>query len=296
MSKEPEGAFSGILEGWDPLIREHYQLRHSIKRKTAAKDALTASPNLSRLFEGLYECIEGNFSRGKPSKNLNSKNWVLHEERKLNFTKSRSGSHKRLEKRLEKRIASLAVSQHECDRIDGSMAGWYNQVPAASGYFGPAKNKLNSIDLVHERDRETGREYAFVELKLRYRSGSPFYAAYEILSYGFLYLFTRSDVRLRAKFAPIVVSQRLLAAEVVRLIVLAPETYYLDSGQTDAELIEFEKSINSSLTAFARERQSGLTMTFEFRRFFNPVASEDEIDRFREFDPAPDGASLADPT
>lgn len=273
--------FTGILGGWDEIIRCGecgYSLDVPIDSKSAERAVYRDAPDLGSLFAKLLKQIEENFAAGNPSENLAVSNWRLSPA--PDFDEANSS----LEKRLEKRVVELT-------KPTGQLAGWFNQIPAASGYFDPRKNRKNSIDLVHET--RTGKEYEFIELKLDPTSGWPFYATFEILSYGFLYLFTRIHPEIRKRFENATEKRRVLKAEKIRLIVLAPESYYRKSEQSVRALEEFQGSIDSALREFVRKTVPNLEMGFEFRKFNNPVATREEIDLFQGFEPAPCGKLLA---
>lgn len=285
MSKTPRNKFTGILAGWDDLIQKGYGLEVSIDSKTAERNAYGANPDLCSLFAKLLGQIEKNFDTEKSSVNLAKSNWEL--RRALEIRKSNPSREKQLEKRVAKLSASYEAGVRDC----GPLKGWFNQVPAASGYFESRQNRKNSIDLVHETKPE--KEYAFIELKLDPNSGWPFYATFEILSCGFLYLFTRSNASLRERFkSPKEKQDGVLKAEKIRLIVLAPESYYSKSEQSVRVLDEFQGSIDSALREFVEKTVSNLEMGFEFRQFTNPVTTPEEIDGFQGFEPALLGARL----
>jgi len=58
MNETKPDRFTGILAGWDGLIREHYRLRHAITTKTAAREAYQKDPDLLPLFLALFERTE----------------------------------------------------------------------------------------------------------------------------------------------------------------------------------------------------------------------------------------------
>ncbi len=275
MNETTKDRFTGILAGWDGLLREHYRLGHAITTKTAAREAYQSTSDLTPLFNDLFLRIEQNMNPS-PSPGVGDSNW------KLRRAKVRSDHNESLEKLLEKRVVSL--SPH--DECEGSSGGWYNQIPAGSGYANSKSNRKNSIDLVYEGKR--GGEYSIIELKLHNGSGTPFYATYENLSYGFLYLLSRTDECLRSIFeeAPI---KPILTAERIRFVVLAPASYYEENQPFAVSLKEFEQRVHRALGAFAKSKVPRLEMGFEFRQFNNPVSSREEIDSFKGFEPAPYG-------
>lgn len=286
MSKEPKDAFTGILRGWDTIIQNSYGLKDHISSLTAAREALKKVPDLGELFGALFYEIERNFSEGTPSPGLANSNWEL--RRAGEFSENTTS----LEKRLEKRAVNPSPSALNGGDFDHELNRWFNQMPAGSGYVGSDSNKGSRIDLVYQSDH-AGENYVFVELKLFNDSGTPIYAAFEILSYGFLYLFTRKN--LLREFEPVPDRQRVLNAKVVQLIVLAPESYYTEFNRPVSELNRFAGTIDEALRPFAKEIVPELRMSFEFWRYTAPISETDAIDSFTGFKPAPYGEALSDP-
>lgn len=275
MSRQAKNRFTGILGGWDEIIRDHYGLKHEVTTKSAAREAYHVTPDLTALFEALFAQIERNLS-SSPSPRVADSNWNLRRAEKI------STQNASLEKLLEKRVVSLSSD------LGGRNAEgeWFNQVPAGSGFASSSSNRKNSIDLVYRCG--DGKEYAFIELKVCNKSGTPFYATFENLSYGFLYLVTRTNKRLGAIFAK-AVEKPILEAERIQLIILAPEGYYGENKPFHSQLKQFERSVRGALVSFVRSRLPELEMGFEFRQFVNPVSSVEEINRFEGFEPAPYG-------
>lgn len=266
-------AFTGVLSGWDDLIKEHYKLEHPIKRVTAGRNAFEIQPDLPKLFELLYEKIEENLNPDlKPS--IANSNWDLRKAKEI------SENNESLEKQLEKRVVNTST-----------LSGWYNQVPAASGYASPTENRKNSIDLVYEIEHE--KRYSFIELKVIQDSGSPFYACYENLSYGFLYLITRANQSVREIFSQSDTDKPLLRAKEIQLIVLAPNSYFEEKKLVKSDLKKFEEAVDSALRVFADSKVYGLKMGFEFRQFSNLLSLED-VAKFQGFEPAPYGGIISD--
>jgi hypothetical protein len=278
MSDIKKDQFTGILAGWDGLIREHYGLQYALTTKTGAREAYLSTSDLTPLFNDLFERIEQNMNPS-PSPRVGDSNW------KLRRAKDRSDHNESLEKLLEKRVVNLPP--HDDGMV--SLGGWFNQIPACSGYANSKSNRKNSIDLVYEGER--GGEYFIIELKLDNGSGTPFYAAYENLSYGFLYLLSRTNECLRSIFknAP---EKPILTAERIRLVVLSPASYYEENQPFAGSLKEFEQRVHAALGAFAKTKDPRLEMGFEFRQFQNPVSSREEIDCFEGFEPAPYGGRV----
>jgi len=275
MSTTIRNRFTGILSGWDASIIEHYQLKHSVTTITAARDAYQKEPDLPALFGELFGKIEANMN-SDPKASIGTSNWELRPALEI------IDHNESLEKRLEKRIVHLA----EEPRKGSPLSGWYNQIPAASGYASPTSNRKNSIDLVYEI--ECSKEYEIIELKVDNKSGTPFYAAYENLSYGFLYLLTRTHNRLRQIFAEALVKP-ILAAKKVQLVILAPDSYFDANRKFSFELKRFEETFDAALRDFAKSKVPGLEMGFEFRQFSNPVSSREKVESFKGFEPGPCG-------
>jgi len=265
--------FTGILEGWDDAIKSHYGLQNALTTTTAARAAYGANKvDLKKLFGELFGIIESKLR--DDVENVGEPNWGLREAEKI------SEHNTSIEKCLEKRVAQLGPRSNQAPEL----GPWSNQVPAASGYKDANSNRKNSIDLVYEI--ESAKRYAFVELKVHRGSGSPFYAAYEILSYGFLYLLTRSNKALLERLS----GKPLLKSESIQLIVLAPSDNYYDATEIGV-LKVFEGSIDAALREFAGGKVPGLEMGFEFRRFSN-MPNLEEIRSFDGFAPGPFGERL----
>jgi len=244
------------------------------EQDTSSRKVICENPKAGdeiELFKKLFKRIESNFASGERplSPNIARSNWRWEEQPNINK------DNRSKEKQLEKRIATLP--------------GWTNQMPAASDYAGPNKNRKNSIDLVRQVERES--EYDFIELKLTPGSGYPIYAAFEILSYGFLYLLTRTDKTLQERFQE-KPDKPVLKATKINLVVLAPkDAYYQSDPKTSiSDLQSFERSIKDALGKFATEKIPTLTMTFAYRFFTDEVI--DKIDTFTVFQPHPIGGTL----
>ena len=96
---------------------------------------------------------------------------------------------------------------------------WANQIPTCSGLVDSYTDKRRAIDLAHRKTNLA----EFLELKLDWGSGTPLFAAFEILGYGLLYYFSRCHMQ---ELGYSVEQKPLLGANEVRLIVLAPSSYY----------------------------------------------------------------------
>lgn len=256
--------FTGILAGWDQAIAAHYLIANEINSRTTSRAGLGSDGlDTAELLGKLYGLIEGNLRKDPLPKSLFHKNWRHLPQLDL------APLSKSTEKVLEKRIAAI-------------LPGWANQVPCCSGYAGSRQNRKNSIDLV--REAVPFQEYDFVELKTEFDSGPPFYAAFEILSYGLLHVFARTHEPLWKNFREKSGEKPSLRATLIHLKVLAPEYYYqADSKISLSQLKLLEDQLNAGLAKFVKGKVPGLTMTFSFWSFSNPVGSLDEIRSFGGF-------------
>ena len=69
-----------------------------------------------------------------------------------------------------------------------SKKRWANQVPTCSGVVTSRSNRRTAIDLVEKTGSES---FDFIELKIK--SDTPLFAALEVLDYGVLYVFSRTN-------------------------------------------------------------------------------------------------------
>jgi len=167
-----------------------------------------------------------------------SKTWLLrsatdHDER-----------NERPETLLEKRIVQL-------------NAGWFNQVPVASGLTDPHADKNRRIDLAyHFVDRG---HLDLVELKVD--SNNPLAATIELLEYLCVYLLCR---RRREQLG--LADRPALMVPSVRALVLAPARYYArHRGITDKLRLHLPK-INTALQALSTS-QDPTALEFAMCRF-----------------------------
>ena len=157
-----------------------------------------------RLVNELYDKLVANYSG-----QVRSRSGLLWECRQ----KTRIADHHTgMEKMLEKAVANLAA--------EGHMPGWFNQCPVASGISDPTADRHRAIDLVHLSDT-TAR---LIELK--WASNTPTYALFELLRYGFAYLFAR--IR-RGELG--LEDRPFMHVPHVRLEVAGPLTFYAEGTQ-----------------------------------------------------------------
>lgn len=205
--------------------------------------ASTATTDTTELFGEILEKIASNHTAGgggNPSDVL----WDLRKELSLNPDNPSP------EKILEKLVVQLLGDE------------WSNQVATASGLI-PNAGKLRHVDLVHDCGDGV---YEFIELKYGapeqgYGSDNPLYAAWEIVLYGLLFVYARSR-QLGG------VSNPLMQAKTVHLVVLAPDGFYQhgERGGPDQtfNLRWLEQAINQALAS--DDLEIGFTMDFAFQK------------------------------
>ena len=133
---------------------------------------------------------------------------------------------------------------------------WVNQVPAASGSCGSGGRK-RSIDLVfHKADAA----FVFYELKTTPKSGNVFDAAIELLSYGLLYVYSRTST---AAYK----GRRLMKASEAHLRVLGTADYYSQQTVDTGLLKKLQDAISNSLNDLASTHLPGCKLDFGFDIF-----------------------------
>jgi hypothetical protein len=171
------------------------------------------------------------------------------------------------EKQVEKRIARLA----EQGRF--GKGEWANQIPVASGLLDEHTDKKACVDLAR---RTAPSSFDLIELKLDPASGHAVFAAMEALRYGVLYLFSR---RLGRDLGYPSGGSGLLGAQRIRLVVLAPASYYLEIP--GALLHSLRDELSGGLAAECRrEGPAGLTIDLAFEQFGEPFgwpSSDDDL-------------------
>lgn len=160
-------------------------------------------------------------------------------------TDNRDFSDKNAEVWLERTIITKAESPD-----------WTYQIPTASGLLKHSGSKRRSIDLVHRLSPST---FEFIELKND--SNTPFSAAFELLLYAALYLFTRSREERHLPHRHDV-GYDLLSASEIHLKVLAPVRYY-----RGCQLTPFARAVNSAVKIFGKDSGLGVAMTFSFEQW-----------------------------
>lgn len=256
---------TNILDRIDDLIDAWLGLSHSYagqEPRYGREETLQAwrsnPPDVSEagaFLDSLLAQIESTWRRTQgtyttlPSK----KNWTLRQRKEWN------DENDSLETILERKIA-----RH--------TSNWSNQVPIASGLLGPYADKRRAVDLVQEH---APGEYTLYELKVNRNAGTPVYAAFEILAYGLVYVFSRKH-REELGYDP--AEKKLLTARAIHLGVLAPMTYY-----DGLNLRWLEEALNAGLAHLALagdDRPLNLDFAFaSFPKWFGWPGAEDELEQ-----------------
>jgi hypothetical protein len=185
--------------------------------------------------ETMFNCIETNFSPTRPE-NLSRENWRLTKQLLL------AENNTSPEKVLEKRISSFTDDK------------WANQVPTASGFY-RSEGRKRSIDLVFEKNDST---FIFYELKVSPTSGEACDAAIELLSYGLLYIFSRTQLNAYQGL-------RLMKARTIHLRVIGTYDYYQkQKGKPKGPSLQLQDAISQSVNRFVSVCLPELKMDFGF--------------------------------
>lgn len=255
----------GIFDGTDKVIASFFGLRDNqhLKHLSVSRglnDTGTGDRDFLALVSDLYDCIEANHSGRQPSR----ENW------RSNRVTTLADHNKSPEVLLERAVAMLGEA--------GTLPGWLNQVPVASGLVDD-RNKRTALDLVELKD-ETAR---FVELK--WESDTPAYAAIEVLRYGLAYLFCRINA---AEFD--YTDRRLMQVRRVDLQVVAPTAFF-----EKHDLGWLERGLDLAVGGLSSQKTSGqLAMGFEFLAippdFEFPFRDGAEVRAACEAEPPSEGA------
>jgi hypothetical protein len=189
------------------------------------------------LVKDLYAQISSNWSAARAARNKppSAENW------RWKVVANIAAKNNSPEVVLERAIAQAI---HDAQRDD-----WGNQVPVASGIVDQASHRRSAIDLVHQSG---DRAFEFIELKIG--SNTPLSAAIEILQYGLCWLISREQ---RAALG--YEGRKLIEADVIHLVVLAPASYYHDYD------MHLGDSLDQALRQFSEPR--GVSMSFAFQAF-----------------------------
>ena len=216
---------SGIFGGTDAIIASFFGLRDDQHLKQLSVSLSLDDPgaihgSCMELVSNLYDQIVFNHKGRHPSR----ENWRCERVTTL------SDHNKSSEVMLERAVAMLA----ECK----IMPDWLNQVPVASGLINDRFDKRAALDLVKLKD-DTAQ---FVELK--WESDTPAYAAFEVLRYGLVYLFSRVNA-VAFNYA----DRPLMRVNRVDLQVLAPAVFF-----DKHELAPLEQDLNRAVDNFSRQK------------------------------------------
>lgn len=198
-----------IFEGVDTLIDQslgildvgknppHYRHKACLKQLNGKPQSFDAS----KLLKDIANVLETN--RQENGRRQGSKeNWRWKKQLYI------SDANQSLEKQFEKAIAAKCGQE------------WVNQVPTASGLSNNTAGRQCNIDLMHRLPDEICE---FIELK--YNCDTPLFAAFEILKYGLLYVFTRQHLN-ELTVSP---ETNLFTVNHVHLRVVAPANFYNNS-------------------------------------------------------------------
>ena len=144
---------------------------------------------------------------------------------------------------------------------------WANQIPTSSGLVGPSRDKTRNIDLALKNGPD---DYIFFELKVA--SNTPVFAAVEIVLYGLLYIWSRTEAN-RIGYSPNRVD--LLRAKSVSLRTLAPGNYY-----DGLDFRSLARNLDEGLRDFATAKLGqSLTMGFAFEQLhdYTPDINSDSV-------------------
>lgn len=243
---------NSILEGVNTVIDSHFftsdkftKFRHEQARSCNALSK--APPNSfdgSALIAAIYDRIEENLLQ-RPDRRPSSDNWKLRSTCSQDKVKTDSAN-KSDEVTLERAI------------VQRWPENWTYQMPVASGLFGSRTDKRRAVDLVYGNGNGC---FDMVELKIEDKSGTPLYAAMEILGYGLVYLASRKDSARTLRYGNEALP--ILTANTISLIVLAPSKYY-----EKCKLEWLERGLNDNLNNFVKTiGVSDLRMEFRFEKF-----------------------------
>ena len=143
---------------------------------------------------------------------------------------------------LERRIVQAALNSNRTD--------WFHQCPTASGVFSATTDRCH-IDLIQKLGDE---EFQLIELKVA--SDNPLFAAFELVRNCLLYLLARRQLSEHYTDKP------LLSARKMRLVVLAPRSFYCCKPNQIYDLGWFEKDISAAIAECGKD-QCEINFAFE---------------------------------
>lgn len=255
-----------IFDGTDAIVTSFFGLHDDqhLKHRSVSRglgDPGNVDGGFLALISSMYDQIASNHTNRLPSR----ENWRSKRVTTL------SDHNKSPEVLLERAVAMLGEV--------GTLPDWLNQVPVASGLIDDRSDKRAALDLV----KLEGDVARFVELK--WESDTPAYAAFEVLRYGLVYLFSRVNV-VEFDYA----DRRMMRVGRVDLQVLAP-TVFFDRH----DLGWLERGLDHALGDISRQKTSDqLSMGFEFLalppEFELPFRNGAEVRAACEADPPTESA------
>ncbi|MBI3126064.1 MAG: hypothetical protein HYZ11_00480 [Candidatus Tectomicrobia bacterium] len=148
----------------------------------------------------------------------------------------------------------------------GLMDGWANQMPVASGFFEDGTDDGKAVHLIHSANG-TSRFW-----ELRWESGTPVHAAFELLGLGLIYLHSRVNQRAFGYF-----HHPLMKVNMLRTQVVAPPSFY--EGYDLRWLLRGLREGTPAL--FRQETREDIWIIFDFlalpRSFNLPFATGEEV-------------------
>lgn len=194
-----------LRPGWRVGCSPHFQHLTTWNILTDDSESLTNGCTCRDLIESIYVCIENNRREVQEQRTPSQENWRWQPRPGVD-PKNTSP-----EVTLERAIVGAFAQD--------SVTGWSNQIPVVSGVLGSASDKGRHVDLA--RRHLDSNVYDLIELKVG--SGSPLFAALELLCYGVLYIHSRVH---REDFHYTREANPVLWADGVHLLVLAPWRFY----------------------------------------------------------------------
>jgi hypothetical protein len=207
----------------------YYRHRSAALQLSRRKTPITGT---TEFLEASYAHIHNHYSTAiqNPESNPSRENWRW--KRHLNLGDGNQSEELNLERLI----------------VNACGDDWSNQMPAASGLDGPARDRRAAVDLVYREDPTT---FSLIELKVK--SDNPLFATLEILMYGLLFVWSKNN---QADLGYDREAQPVLAANTVTLAVLAPSNYY-----HDFDLTILASALNKGLIEFGR--RYSLNLKFE---------------------------------
>lgn len=211
MSENPENPDDHILSGFNELAKPwKYGLRKDFE-------------NIP--LEEMLESIDEQFEPSLPLYKLSIPTWRF--EKRPNFVPHHPGRETVLER---------SISVYKDDK-------WANQVPTSSGFRRQGGGTRN-IDLVFE---SADSNFVFYELKVGLNAGDAFSAAFELLGYGLLYIYSRASLAFYKE-------RHLMKARAVDLRVLGTCGYWDEQkAEWGAEKLEKFKQLKQFQGAISRK-------------------------------------------